>query len=169
MANQLPSVERINELLEYKDGELYWKAKPSKHSRNSRVFEKAGHLKKNKYSVIGIDGIVYPIHRIIYKMFNSDFDGFIDHIDGNPANNRIENLRVASPAQNQSNAKLRTDNTSGVKGVSFDKSKNKWKVRLQVNNKPILLGNFEDFEFAELVMVEARQKFHKEFANYGIN
>jgi hypothetical protein len=169
MAHQLPSVERLHELFEYKDGELYWKVKPSKHSRTSKVFAKAGHLKPNKYTTIGIDGKMYPLHRVVYKMFNGDFDGFIDHIDGNPSNNKIENLRVATPAQNQSNAKLRKDNTSGCKGVSFDKSKNKWKVRLQVNNKPILLGNFEDFEFAELVMLEARQKFHKEFANHGIN
>jgi hypothetical protein len=51
---------------------------------------------------------------------------YIDHINGNRADNRLENLRIASHADNLRNCKLRVDNTSGVKGVSFDASRGQW-------------------------------------------
>ena len=52
--------------------------------------------------------------------------------------------------------------------LSFDKSKGTWRVRLQINKKPKIFGNFKDLEFAELVAMESRDKYHGKFANHGI-
>jgi hypothetical protein len=168
MAQVLPTLERLNEVFSYREGVLYWKAKPSPMAFRIKIGDIADNLKTNGYKSVFLDGKAYPSHRVIYKLFNDDFDGFIDHIDNNPSNNKIENLRIATPEQNQRNAKLRKDNTSGVKGVSWDKSKQSWRVRLQVNKKQKIFGDFKDLELAELVALEARDKYHGNFANHGI-
>jgi hypothetical protein len=62
------------------------------------------------------------------------------------------------------NRKLFKNNTSGVKGVSWDKIHNKWSVYVGVNRKIKQIGYFEDLEFAELVSQEARLKYHGAFA-----
>ena len=164
----LPTIERLKKVFEYKDGILYWKVKPHPMAFRVKAGDIADNIKSNGYKSVFVDGKAYPSHRIVYKIFNGNFDGFIDHIDGNPSNNKIENLRIATAQENQRNAKLRKDNTSGVKGVSFDKSKGTWRVRLQINKKPKIFGNFKDLEFAELVAMEARDKYHGKFANHGI-
>lgn len=140
---------------------------PNNKTHIRKVGDRVGHLKPNGYSTVCLDGVAIPLHRIIYKMFNGDFVGDIDHIDGNPSNNRIENLRISTSSQNQRNVGIRKDNTSGVKNVSYDKSKNSWKVRLFVDGKNKIIGDFKDLELAELVAFEARTKFHGEFANHG--
>lgn len=63
----------------------------------------------------------FKVHRIIYKMFNPDFDEnlTIDHIDGNPMNNKIENLRAVTHKQNMRNIKKRKDNSSKITGIEF--------------------------------------------------
>ena len=91
---------------------------------------------------------------------------YIDHVDGDSVNNRIENLREATNQQNAYNQKLRKNSTSGVKGVNWDKDTNKWRVRIQINGKHTHIGSFEDLMLAELVAVEARDKYHKEFARH---
>ena len=55
---------------------------------------------------------------------------------------------------------------SNIKGLRLHKN-NKWEARIQVNNKSKYLGVFDDIELAELVVMEARNKYHKEFANNG--
>jgi len=73
-------------------------------------------------------------------MHNGYFPKFIDHIDGNKSNNRIENLREASIGENNRNAKIRKNNTTGIKD-SFCTKHNKWIVQLQVDKtKNILDG-----------------------------
>jgi len=68
----------------------------------------------------------------------------VDHIDGNCLNNQKVNLRLCSHTQNIRNQKRRRDNSSGFKGVSWDKRLKKWGARIQVNGKPISLGYFSD-------------------------
>jgi hypothetical protein len=92
---------------------------------------------------------------------------FLDHIDGNTFNNCIENLRPATISQNNCNQVIRKDNTSGIKGVSWCKTWKKWKVRVQINRKRISFGYFKNLELAELVAIEARNKFHGNFAKHN--
>lgn len=146
----------LNKIFLYKDGELYWK--------NSG--KKAGHLKNKNYYCVGLNNKEYKIHRIIYIMMFDDSSCLVDHIDNNRLNNRIENLRPTTVLFNNWNAKLKKTNTSGAKGVSWVKRTKSWRVQIRVNGKPKHLGLFKDFELAELVAIEARNKYHKEWANH---
>ena len=97
-------------------------------------------------------------------MFHGYMPKEIDHIDNNPSNNRIENLREATRSEQLCNTKLRKDSTSGIKGVTWDKSRNKWIVSINKDKKTMFRGRFNDLELAQLVAVEARNKYHGDFA-----
>lgn len=90
----------------------------------------------------------------------------IDHIDGDILNNKIENLRPATHTQNMRNTKLSSRNNSGVKGVNWDKKSNKWRVHISVDGKTKTFGRFKDMELAELIAIEARDKYYGEFARH---
>lgn len=159
--------EYLHELFDYHDGHLYWKINKGKIVSGT----KAGctHTTSPNYTcwVIRVDGKLYKAHRLIYCYFYNELPKQIDHKDNNPLNNNINNLRKASQSQNCLNSSLSKRNTSGVKGVSWRKSSKKWTVRVTVNNKYMSFGNFDDKELAELVAIEARNKYHGEFANNG--
>jgi|SRR5690554_317554 len=83
---------------------------------------------------------------VICGMFpNYDDPRHIDHIDGDPKNNRLSNLRAVDNAINSKNRKMRSDNTTGVTGVQRSKGKWRWKARIADNENDITLGHFDDF------------------------
>ena len=86
----------------------------------------------------------------------------VDHIDGNPLNNRRENLRIGTHAQNISNAKLRKDNTSGYKGVI--KNGSGWAARLWFNRKQINIGTYRTKEEAAKAYNQAAKVYFGEYA-----
>ena len=92
---------------------------------------------------------------------------YIDHIDGNPLNNKIENLRECTHQQNHFNERKPKNNTSGIKGVSFHKPTKKWRATVFLNYKQHYLGLFKDIKEAEKACIEFRNKHHGEFANHG--
>ena len=87
----------------------------------------------------------------------------IDHIDGNPLNNKVENLRESTRNQNNQNSRRPKTNTSGHKGVYWDKKSGKWRVLIFANGKFHHFGFYEDKEEAIRVAIEARKKLHGEF------
>ena len=149
----------FKDIFHYNNGKLYWKVKPKS---GINIGDEAGWLNTTGYLQVCYKRKKYSVHKIVWELFNGEVPiGFvINHIDVNPLNNKIENLRLGSMAQNQYNHSLRKDNTSGIKGVSFSKDKNKWRVQLKVNKKALNFGCHEDIEFAELVAHEARVKYH---------
>lgn len=156
--------ELVKELFDYKDGQLYWKKSVSKRCKAGEV---AGHIGQRGYWRVGINYKRYTTHRIVFLMFHGYLPECIDHIDGNSLNNKIENLREASTSENLRNSKISVRNTSGVKGVSWDKKKKSWSVLIMVNYKQIRIGRFKDLKLAKLAAQEARNKYHKDFANHG--
>ena len=88
----------------------------------------------------------------------------IDHIDGNPLNNRRANLRLASTSQNGMNRGKQANNTSGFKGVLFDKRAGRWMARICVNRKVKHVGYFHDAHSAALAYNEAATHHHGVFA-----
>ena len=101
------------------------------------------------------------------KCWPSDENGkalLIDHIDGNPENNFIWNLRPVTPQQNSCNSRIQSNNTSGYKGVSWNKTAKKWRSSIRHNNKNIHIGYYTDLhEAAEAYNVKAKE-LHGEYA-----
>lgn len=90
----------------------------------------------------------------------------IDHIHGADSrhDNRKSNLRLVSRFVNNVNQKTRKDNTSGVKGVDWDKEHKKWAVRISVNNKRMFLGRYDSFIEAKQVREDAEEKYYGEYS-----
>jgi hypothetical protein len=150
--------------LEYRHGNLWWKVK--KTSR--RLDVPAGAITRGYRNICTtIDGKkkMMPAHRLIYMMNHQNLPQVVDHIDGNPENNSIENLRAASCAENQWNAKRRSDSSTRIKNVSLHRKTNLWHVQIHAYGKKYQ-WYFRDIELAELVAKEAREKLHKGFARH---
>ena len=162
MYNLLP-IETINSLFEYKGGDLLWKVSRG----GTSIGDIAGRMTDNGYRVVKVNGVLYPVHRIVYQMHGGDVSQWVDHIDGNPLNNSIENLRGCTRTQNQHNRALNSNNTSGVKNVYRNSVGTQWNVSVRVNGQRKFIGGFYDLELAELVAMEARNKYHGEYANHG--
>lgn len=184
MANRpLPSQEALCQLLRYEteSGKLFWKERSidwfndEKQSRehNAAIWngKNAG---KEAFTTALPHGHRYAslhkqkflAHRVIWKMVYGNEPVGIDHIDGDPSNNRLDNLREAMPVVNGKNIKLKRNNTSGVMGVRWEQSRSKWIARINVNYQSIHLGVFDTFDAA----VAARKVAEREYGfhpNHG--
>ncbi len=160
----LPSLARVKELVRYdaSTGKLFWLQSVA---RCVKAGDEAG--SKDKHGVrIKITKTKYLAHRIIWFLVTEQDpeDNLIDHIDGNPHNNKFTNLRLASRHQNSCNRKKHSNNTSGLKGVSWHKAVKKWQAYISVENKRISLGYFDSKKEAYAAYCDAAQKLHKGFA-----
>jgi hypothetical protein len=139
-----------------------------KRNFKQKIGEQCGTLHSSGYFHITINKRTYKAHRLAWLYVYGKWPNkMIDHINGNPNDNRICNLRECSNSQNQYNAKLRKDNTSGIKGVSWHKDAKKWAVHLNVNGKHKYIGIYETKELAESAIKEIRNEHHKQFSNHG--
>ena len=142
------------------NGGLLWKRNGSgKVKKGAR----AGWEDK-EYRRIKVMRRTYLEHRLVFLLHHGFLPECIDHINCNPMDNRIENLRAASTAENMRNARKLQTTASGVKGVTLHAPTKKWKVRITVDSKQLYFGLFEDIELAELVATEARLLHHGSFA-----
>lgn len=87
----------------------------------------------------------------------------IDHIHGDTLDNRRSELRIATGSQNQWNAKIRSDNSSGFKGVSVHKQTGRWQSRIRIHTKRISLGLFDTAQEAHEAYCAASREYHGEF------
>lgn len=132
-AKQLPTLDRLQELFEYKDGKLYWKTITSYRVKPGR--EAASVNKITGYSRTMIDGTRYNTHRVIWKpCTGKDPVGDIDHINQNKQDNRIENLRDVSRTQNLLN--------QSAKGVYYNALADRYIARIGYKGKGIHIGCF---------------------------
>lgn len=146
-------------------GIFTWKISPSNSVKKGSI---AGASSTGGYIRICFAGKMYSAHRLAWFFcygVHPIFD--IDHIDGNPANNRLANLREATEAQNLWNRRLCSRNKSGVKGVCWYAAGQKWAAQIRKNGVKIFLGYFTSIEEAEKVVRAARQTLHAEFTNHG--
>jgi hypothetical protein len=158
--------KRLHELFEYReDGNLIRKINVSSNARKGDII---GTIHNRGYMTVLVDQKSYLVHRLIFLYYHGYLtEGLqIDHIDGNRQNNRIENLREVTGSQNNMNSKIRSNNTSGVKGVWWSKEKRKWRSMVKVNHKEIFLGYYTSLEEAAAVVKEAREKYHGEYARH---
>ena len=152
-------------MFNYENGKLFWKVK---QSRKTNIGDEAGTFRETDgYRQVMIDYKLHRTHRLVFLYHHGYLPHKIDHIDNDPTNNKIENLRPVTTSENGYNSKLKSTNTSGVKGVTWDKNKKSWLTRINVGTKCLHLGRFKDFELAELVATMAREKYHGVYANHG--
>lgn len=157
--------DELKNLFYYENGVLFWK---NVHPCSPvKAGDKAGHLTKGGYLRTGVQRKLYLNHRLIFLMHYGHIPDQLDHINGVRTDNRIENLREATKYENTHNQRTRKDNTSGVKGVYWNKQKNKWYVRVGVFGKRKFLGGYDDLELASLVAEEARNLYHGEYARHA--
>lgn len=100
-------------------------------------------------------------------MFHGVLPKEVDHINGNTTDNRIENLRVASHAENMRNCKIQARNTSGAKGVYWNKATQKYTASIRVDGVLHHLGTFSNFADAVSVRKQSAESNHREFCNHG--
>ena len=151
---------KLHTLFEYRNGKLYWKV-----SRQAiQIGAEAGCMRSTGYVIITIAQKYYQAHRLIFLMHHGYLPEMVDHVDGNPSNNDILNLRASDRHTNQYNSKVSDRNTSGVKNVCWHKTKQRWMVKIKAHGKIHNLGYYKDLESAKLKAQEARSLLHKEFA-----
>lgn len=125
----------------------------------------AGFTSKGGYVAIGFGGRRHPAHRLAwFYCYGVWPSGMIDHINGDPQDNRIVNLREADDSLNQANRKLSPKTTSGLKGVTWNKRCRKWQAAVKVRGKNYHLGLFVDPQEAHQAYLRAATKHFGEFA-----
>lgn len=138
------TAKRLRHLLAYdqKTGLFKWAVSAKRVKRG----DAAGRLNpSNGYIEIGVDGRRYLAHRLAWLYVHGVWPtDCIDHIDRNATNNRIDNLRLATISQNGWNKGIGSNNTSGVKGVSWIVSRRRWQATIKKDGKNINLGWFVD-------------------------
>lgn len=138
---------QAQELFDYNDGNLYWKSFQGPRAVGGSL---AGSVRKDGYCRIQISGKYYLAHRLIWVWHGNQLPNNmeIDHINNNPSDNRIENLRLATRLQNEHN--------KPKKGCRFESGK--WRARIKVNGKQQHLGMFDTEDEAKLAyLIAAKQ------------
>jgi hypothetical protein len=155
--------DELIELFEYRDGNLYWRKQP-RPNYPIDITEFAGCF-HNGYLQVGVKGKRYKAHRLIFLIHHGFLPEHIDHIDRNSLNNKIENLRIATKAENGWNRGKNKNNSSGYKGVHWNKFAGKWQAQIMINNKKKHLGYFVCLEEAYKTYCTIANKYHGEFYN----
>lgn len=167
--------EYIRELLDYdpQTGDFIWMRRKlrSNFERmdkiwNSRLAGKPVAKRKHRHGhlQIGLHCKNYMAHRVAWAHYYGKWpEHDIDHKNGNPADNRITNLRLATDSENLCNAKIRINNTSGIKGVSWNKKSHKWYAYINKDSKMIGIGRFHCFGRAIAARKVAEKELHGEF------
>ena len=153
------------DLFEYRDGDLHWKVRPANLAVCGTV---AGYRNtRDSYWRVVVQGKMYLKHRLVFLYHHGNLPKYVDHVNGNREDNRVENLRLATQAENARNAKIPRHNTSGVKGVCKPKKDKNWTCSLRTNKKLKTVGGFKDKELAQEFMELWREMAHGQFANHG--
>jgi hypothetical protein len=158
------SHERLRELLRYdpETGLFWWLVRTSSRVNMGKP---AGSADAYGYRCIGIDGRAYKGHRLAWLYVQGVWPSkHIDHINGDPSDNRLINLREATNVQNGRNRGKNANTASGLKGVSGNASKGKWRSRIKTNGKIKHLGYFDCKFEAASAYAAAANIYHGEFA-----
>ena len=143
-----------------KTGVFRWLIRP----RQRVCSEEAGVINPEGYRQIGLCQSVYKAHRLAWFYIHGVWPrGDIDHINGIRSDNRIENLREATRAQNAANAKSRKKH----KGVYLHKASGLYHARVTVNYRAVSLGYFKSVEAAHAAYCVAEKKFFGDYAREG--
>ena len=162
---QMITKERLDEVLDYNQetGLFTWRVRPNRSIRIGTVagspISTSGHIS------VGFDGKRYLAHRLAFLTMTGCWpEHEVDHINGDPADNRWSNLRPATRAENARNVRKKSNNTSGVPGVYWAAARGKWMAYIHINRKMISLGRFTEFQEAAAARRAAEVKYFGEFS-----
>jgi hypothetical protein len=176
---ELPDPELLRKLLSYdpETGKLFWNYRPLDLFEKMQAWAAWNTKWAGQEAFTSIDNHGYyqgrvcsrhmQAHRVIWAVVKGRWPSEqIDHINGIRTDNRLQNLREVSVSENRKNQRRRSNNTSGVTGVSWARTKQKWLADIRVNGKQIYIGRFDDFEDAVAARkaAEAKYGFHE---NHG--
>lgn len=156
-----------HDILDYVDGVLYWKVKPS---QKVYIGDEAGSISDDGYIKVMYRKRSYGAHCIVWEMHHGKIpDGMeVDHINHIRTDNRIENLRLVSRSENMKNKSRYSNNKSGITGVNWHSTRKKWIAQIQAEGKKIML--YEGSSLEEAInarrLAEKERNFHK---NHGGN
>lgn len=159
------NADRLRELLDYEPATGIFTNKFSRGRARSGA--EAGCLNALGYVRICVDGVDYTGHRLAWLFHYGEMPkDQIDHINGNRADNRMANLRLANNAENNMNRPLQSNNTSGYKGVSRHKKSGMWFAYAGVNGKRHSAGYHKNPEDAFIAASTLRDRLHGAFAKH---
>lgn len=158
--------DSLKKIIEYNaiTGEITWLLNIAS---KAKAGNKAGASIRSGYRIVQILNQNILVHRLAFLYMTGRMPKFVDHINGNASDNRWTNLREATHQQNSCNGKIRSTNTTGFKGVCFNKARNSFTAQIVKNGKNHSLGYFKNAEDAHLAYCKAADTLHGEFANYG--
>ena len=182
MAKQaLPSPKTLRQLLNYdhESGKLFWIARlpcafsSERHCKtwNTRFAGKEAFTATSSGALHGsVNGNNILAHRIAWAIYYGEWPKCqIDHINHDRQDNRICNLREATPSENGRNRRSRPNSSSQYLGVCFDAARNKWKAEITAMYKSKFLGRFDCEIEAAKAYDQAAKKIHGEFAFLNFN
>ena len=159
----LPPVEYIRELLDYdpETGEFRWRV-----ARRSPAGSLAGTTNRSRHCQIKVDGRLLRAHRLAwYVTYGVDPGELeVDHINGDPADNRLCNLRLATHAENSRNRRKHVCRADGLKGAYWHKGTGRWIAQVTKDGTHHWLGSYDTPEEAHAAYVAAANELHGEFA-----
>lgn len=173
---QIP-LDLCKELFYFDDnGILYWKKLHSRYCCTFKVGDVVGSIKKDGYVVARLKGKHVQVHRILYQLYhNIQLENeYIDHIDGNPTNNKKDNLRLCSNSENQCNRAVQKNNKStGIKNIRIytNKSGNVYWVisvrKNRIDNRTVYRKDKYTLEDIIKIRDTLLEDLHKDFKNFG--
>ena len=175
--------EYLKQLVEYDEetGQFTWKARPVEMFTDGAKFRAITNMRRwnaryagtiagckgsHGYWFISIDNQKQRAHRLAFLFVHGVVPKYIDHIDHDPLNNRIDNLRGVTHKQNCRNQVIRKNNSSGVTGVYWRKDINRWAAQIMVDDRCIPLGTYK----VKADAVKSRREADKEYGfhkNHG--
>lgn len=157
---ELTTVDRVRKLFSY-DPETGVLLNRVAHGR-SRLGVAPGYLRPDGYRIVCVDGARYLAHRIAWMHHYGEWPTqHLDHIDRNPRNNAISNLRECDDAENAQNLDTKGYGTSGYLGVTkYFRDPNRWVAKIKVNQHAMHLGVFNCRTAAYVAYCKAKTKWH---------
>ena len=163
MKTEQDEINMLREYLDYNPDTGVFVYKSRKWNRGGKI---AGYIDARGYTKISARKRRYAAHRVAFAFIHNRWPmPACDHINGDKLDNRIANLREATQSLNMCNSRIPKTNTSGIKGVSWIKSKKRWRAKIGFDGKCYELGRgFKTKEEAAKAVAQKRQELHGEFA-----
>lgn len=162
------SCARLRALLHYDSGtgRFSWIAPTNRRIRAGQL---AGCTRSDGYVTIKVDGKIYLAHRLAWLYTHGALPEMdIDHVNGIPCDNRMNNLRLVTDSENMQNLHkpMSSNTTSGILGVSFDARRKRWVAQIRAGGVTRFLGRFNTPHAADGAYRQAKKQLHPTAA-YG--